>query len=98
MLFRSVIVGEIEDFVPPRRLVHRFGAQWSPEVAVDRPSRVTWEITPLDATTCRVTVVHDDFDGDTATNRAIGGGWPVTLSRLKTLVETGRPLAMPSAA
>ena len=58
---RAVIVGEIEDFAPPRRLVHRFGAQWSPEVAVDRPSRVTWEITPLDATTCRVTVVHDEI-------------------------------------
>jgi uncharacterized protein YndB with AHSA1/START domain len=89
----AVIAGEILAIERPRRLAMSFHAKWSPEVAADRPSRVTWEITPL-GKTCKLTLVHDEFEGETATYKAVTGGWPETLSRLKTLVETGVPFTV----
>ena len=57
-----------------------------------RPSRVSWEITPL-GEVCKLTVVHDAFAaGETATYRMVSRGWPFVLSNLKTLLETGEPL------
>lgn len=89
MADRVVIAGEILELVPPARLVMTFHARWSPEVAADKPSRVTWEIIQLAGEACKLVLTHDDFGGDTATSRQVTGGWPETLSRLKTLVETG---------
>ncbi len=90
-----MIVGEILAFEPPQRLTMSFSARWAPDVAADAPSRVTWEITALDNALCKLVLVHDGFAGDTATAKAVTGGWPETLSRLKTLAETGRPLRVP---
>lgn len=96
---RQVIACTILEMEPPRRLVLSFQAQWAPDVAADRPSRVTWEIAPIGADACKLTLTHDDFDGETATSKAVVHGWPEGLSRLKTLVETGEPfqLAAPAA-
>jgi hypothetical protein len=52
---------------------------------------VTWEITPIDEL-CKLTVVHDEFGGETATYRRVAGGWPFILSSLKSYLETGEPL------
>ncbi|MCP1611351.1 uncharacterized protein YndB with AHSA1/START domain/DNA-binding transcriptional ArsR family regulator [Azospirillum lipoferum] len=94
---RAVIAGEILALEPPQRLTMSFHARWSPEVAADKPSRVTWEITPVGTDACKLTLVHDGFDGETATSKAVVSGWPETLSRLKTLAETGIPFAMEPA-
>ncbi|WP_426956566.1 ArsR/SmtB family transcription factor [Muricoccus radiodurans] len=91
---RPVIVGELLELTPPARLVMSFHARWSPDVAADRPSRVTWEIAPAGPQACRLTLIHDGFDGETATSRGVTAGWPETLSRLKTLIETGEPLQL----
>ena len=88
---REVIVGTLLELAAPKRLVMTFHARWSEEVAADQPSRVTWDITPLAGEACRLTLTHDGFGGDTATSRQVGRGWPETLSRLKTLAETGTP-------
>jgi uncharacterized protein YndB with AHSA1/START domain/DNA-binding MarR family transcriptional regulator len=87
----TVIAGEITEFEPPHRFVMSFHARWAPEVTADRPSRVTWEITPVGEDACKLTLVHDNFEGETATYNAVGAGWTEALSRLKTLVETGVP-------
>ncbi|HEX2134394.1 MAG TPA: metalloregulator ArsR/SmtB family transcription factor [Microvirga sp.] len=89
-----VIAGEILELDPPRRFVMSFHARWAPEVAADRPSRVTWELTPVGADACKLTLVHDGFEGETATSKAVTAGWPEALSRLKTLVETGVPFRL----
>src|SRR5450756_527227 len=39
----------------------------------------------------RLTLVHDDFDGETKTYREVEHGWSQILSGLKTLIETGQP-------
>jgi hypothetical protein len=46
--------------------------------------------------TTRLTLVHDEFPKATATYEQCLSGWPVILSGLKTVLETGRPLVMPS--
>ncbi len=48
-------------------------------------------VKPLDDM-CRLTLVHDDFPSETATFKSVGGGWPLVLSSLKSLLETGEPL------
>jgi uncharacterized protein YndB with AHSA1/START domain/DNA-binding transcriptional ArsR family regulator len=89
-----VLEGKVLDVAPPQRLVTTFIGAHDPEQAKDRPSRVTWVIQPL-GEVCKLTLTHDDFDGETATYRDVGSGWNPILSGLKTLLETGKPLAIP---
>lgn len=94
---RAVIAGEILAFDPPNRLAMSFHARWSPDVAADKPSRVTWEISAAGPHASKLTLVHDGFEGETATSQQVAGGWPETLSRLKTLVETGESFEVEAA-
>jgi uncharacterized protein YndB with AHSA1/START domain len=91
------ILGEVIESDPPHKLVTTFAAKWGEEVAADEPTRLTWEIEPAGPGVTKLTVLHEGFDGETATYREISGGWPLILSGLKTLLETGRPL-MPAGA
>jgi uncharacterized protein YndB with AHSA1/START domain/DNA-binding transcriptional ArsR family regulator len=86
------IVGEVLESDPPRRLVTTFSAIWDDEVKADPPTRITWEIESAGPGVSKLTVVHDGFEAETATYRQVTGGWPLILSGLKTLVETGQPL------
>lgn len=89
--------GEILEIDPPTRLVTTFAAVWDPETAGDRPSRITYELTPMGPMT-KLTMIHDDFDGETATYRQVAGGWSYILSGLKSLLETGEPLSATQGA
>lgn len=87
-----VIEGEVVACDPPRRLVHTYHSLWGP-LAEDAPTRVTWELEPAQDGVTKLTVVHDEFEGETATFKGLaGGGWTWILSNLKTLLETGEPL------
>jgi DNA-binding transcriptional ArsR family regulator len=88
------VAGETLESDPPRRLVERMVAEWSEEVRAEGPSRVTWEIEPV-GTSCRLTVVHDELKE--GANDQLYGGWPMILSALKTLVETGEHLDTPAS-
>lgn len=46
---------------PPRRLVQSMVAPWSEDVKREGTSRVTWEIQPIAADSCRLTVAHDQL-------------------------------------
>jgi uncharacterized protein YndB with AHSA1/START domain/DNA-binding transcriptional ArsR family regulator len=84
-----VVEGEVVESDPPRRLVHTWRATWNADTAQDAPSRVTWELDAQGEGMTRLTVVHDEFDGETATYRETSSGWSWVLSNLKTLLETG---------
>jgi uncharacterized protein YndB with AHSA1/START domain/DNA-binding transcriptional ArsR family regulator len=84
---------KILEIDPAHRLVHSFTAIYSPEMATEKPSRVTWEIEKM-GDACRLTLVHDEFDGETATYFSVEHGWSQILSGLKTLIETGQPLVV----
>jgi uncharacterized protein YndB with AHSA1/START domain len=89
-------IAEGENLVvdPPRLLVQSFNALWSDEVKAQGTTRVTWEIDPV-GDSCRLTVVHDQLP-ETA-NAELYGGWPMILSGLKTLLETGEKLTTPGS-
>jgi uncharacterized protein YndB with AHSA1/START domain len=80
---------------PPRRLVQSFTALWSDEVKAEGPSRVTWEIEPVGDDSCRLTVTHNL--PKKGANGELYGGWPMILSGLKTLLETGEDLTTPGS-
>jgi uncharacterized protein YndB with AHSA1/START domain len=85
---------ETLEFDPPRRLVHGWRSLYDPELAGEAESRVTWEIDARDGGHCLLTVTHDRLDDSPRTAASVGGeGWSFVLSGLKTLLETGRPLA-----
>jgi DNA-binding transcriptional ArsR family regulator len=89
-----IIDGATLEYDPPRRLVQSYNARWSEEVAACGTSRVTMEIEPI-GDSCRLTVIHDDLPDDA--NPQIFGGWPMILSGLKTLLETGEDLTTPGS-
>jgi uncharacterized protein YndB with AHSA1/START domain len=86
--------GENLEIDRPRRLVQSFNALWSDDVREAGTSRVTWEIEPV-GDSCRLTVVHDQLPEDA--NSELYGGWPMILSGLKTLLETGENLTTPGS-
>lgn len=90
----TVVDGEILEVLPEQLLSMTWSAHWDPATANDRASRVTLELTAAGAEATRLRVRHDDFDGETATYSGSVAGWPVMLSSLKTLLESGKPLAI----
>jgi uncharacterized protein YndB with AHSA1/START domain len=86
--------GENLEVDPPRRLVQTFRALWDEDVRREGTSRVTWEIEPV-GDSCRLTVTHDQLRE--GANGQIYGGWPMVLSGLKTLLETGEDLTTPGS-
>jgi uncharacterized protein YndB with AHSA1/START domain len=90
----AIAAGENLEVDAPRRLVQSFNALWSDDVKAEGTSRVTWEIEPV-GDSCRLTVIHDQLrDG---ANDEVYGGWPMILSGLKTLLETGELLTTPGS-
>jgi uncharacterized protein YndB with AHSA1/START domain len=84
----------VVEFDPPRKLVHGWLSSYDPEMAAEEMSRVTWEIDPQDGGYCSLTVVHDQLEGAPKTAASVAGpGWMFVISGLKTLLETGAPLA-----
>ena len=82
------------EFEPPRRLVHSWISYYDPEMAAEEASRVSWEIEPQDGVYSLLTVTHDQLESSPKTAESVSGaGWMMVLSGLKTLLETGEPLA-----
>lgn len=87
-----VVEGEVVASDPPNRLVHTYHSLWPP-LDKDAPTLVTWELEPMSGDVTRVTVIHEDFAGETATYQGLAsGGYTWILSNLKTLLETGVPM------
>jgi uncharacterized protein YndB with AHSA1/START domain/DNA-binding transcriptional ArsR family regulator len=86
------IEGRIVDVDPPRRLVQSFHAIWDEGVAADAPTTVTWEIEDAMPGVCKVTVIHDGLVAGSSTLEQVAGGWPLILSGLKSVLETGKGL------
>jgi uncharacterized protein YndB with AHSA1/START domain len=84
----------VDEWDPPRRLVHGWRSMYDPDMAAEEESRVTWEIEPHDDGVTLLTVVHDRLEGAPKTATSVSGtGWMMVLSGLKTLLETGQSLA-----
>ena len=89
-----IFEGENLEVDPPRRLVQSFRALWSEDVKSEGTSRVTYEITQI-GDSCKLVITHDQLREDA--NNQLYGGWPMILSGLKTLLETGESLTTPGS-
>ena len=90
----AIAEGENLEVDPPNRLVQSFTALWSDDVKSEGTSRVTWDIEQVEDS-CRLTVTHDQLRE--GANDELYGGWPMILSGLKTLLETGEDLTTPGS-
>lgn len=81
------IVGKVVEVLPPRRLV----ISWASPTEADNPesySRVSFDIEAYDDMV-RLTVTHDELEAGSGMEKGISKGWPIVLSSLKSLLETG---------
>ncbi len=62
------------------------------KLASERRSRVAFDLEPV-GELVKLTVVHDDFEPGSIAATMVSKGWPMILSSMKTLLETGEPLA-----
>jgi uncharacterized protein YndB with AHSA1/START domain len=91
---QTYVDGEVLASEPPRLLQHTWRALYDEATAVEPHSRVTWEIEPQASGVTLLTVVHDQLEAAPKTAASVSGvGWMYVLSGLKTLLETGMPLA-----
>jgi uncharacterized protein YndB with AHSA1/START domain len=97
----ELILGEVIEADPPRKLVQTWHPMWSEESVAETPTRLTYEIKEGSGGVCTLTIIHDvagapsvarmvPGGGDAAQG---GGGWPWVLSDLKSLLETGKRMA-----
>jgi uncharacterized protein YndB with AHSA1/START domain len=82
--------GVVLESDPPRRLCYSWHPQYD-DVKHERPSRVTFELTPF-KDQVELKIVHDVFDPGSKVFESISGGWPRVLSSLKSWLETGQAL------
>ena len=90
---QQYVDGEVIEASPPRKLVTTWRALYDSETAAEPYSRVTWEIEPAGDGVTKLTVIHDGLEASPKTAENVAGGWSYVLSGLKTLLETGEPLA-----
>jgi uncharacterized protein YndB with AHSA1/START domain len=91
------ISGEVLACEPPRKLTFTFNVNWPALIERLGPTLVSYDIEPAgDAVRLTMTESHDRPLSDDILS---GGreGWPAILSSLKSLLETGRPLAIKMA-
>jgi len=84
--------GEILAFDDGKLLELTFHARWDAEIEADGPCRMIWKVAEADGLTHLVVEAWDIAPGS-RTDRDFGGGLVHIVSGLKTLVETGKPMA-----
>ncbi len=78
------VQGEVLRCEPPKLLQYTFSMGQN-----TAPSRVTLELVPETEAT-KVSITHDGWTENDPTYASCADGWPRILSRLKTLIETGK--------
>lgn len=91
------ISGEVVECDPPRRLTVTFNVNWPELVEKLGPTLVSYEIEQA-GEAVRLTL-SQSHDRELSDDILSGGrsGWPAILSGLKSVLETGKPLAVQMA-
>jgi uncharacterized protein YndB with AHSA1/START domain len=84
--------GEIKVYDPPRRLVLTWENQFIPEMKAEGHSMLTYELTPTNGAV-KLVLTHEMAIPGSKLIAAVSDGWPPLLSSLKSMLETGEPLA-----
>ncbi len=81
--------GKFLDIVPQKRLVRSWQNEWVPAMKKEGVSRCIYEIEPA-GKAVKLTVTHSMHHANSKFIAAVSEGWPMCLSNLKSLLETGR--------
>lgn len=83
--------GTIISSEKPKRIVIAWRNEWQPQLKAEGVARATYEIESA-GDAVKLTVTHEmDVEGSKFIE-AVSGGWPLILSGLKSLLETGQKL------
>jgi len=85
--------GEVLEVEPYRRLCFTWITLVPAELAGEPATRLGLTLEPI-GPDVRLTVVHDGFEPGSKLYESVREGWPALLSTLKSLLETGSPLAI----
>jgi uncharacterized protein YndB with AHSA1/START domain len=83
--------GEVVEIEPQRRVVLRWRNEFMPELRKEGYSRMTYEIEKK-GDSVKLTVIHEMERERSKFIESVSGGWPMILSSLKSLLETGEAL------
>lgn len=83
--------GEVVEIDPRRRLVLTWRNEFKPELQAEGYSRLPYEL-EQQGDQVKLTLIHEMDAPDSKLVAAVSGGWPMILSSLKSLLETGEPL------
>jgi len=83
--------GEVLEIVPEKRLVLSWRNEFQPHLKAEGFSRMTYDLEPM-GDTVKLTVTHDIELPNSKLIEGVSGGWPMILSSLKSLLETGESL------
>jgi uncharacterized protein YndB with AHSA1/START domain len=89
--------GEILEADRPRRLAYTFRHELDEDMRKEGATTVIFTIEPH-GKLVKLTVTHEGFGVGRKLLDGISKGWPAILSALKSLLETGKPLAIPPEA
>jgi uncharacterized protein YndB with AHSA1/START domain len=81
--------GSVLEIDPPRRLVLSWRNEFLPELRVEGHSRCCFEIERR-GELAGLSVTHEMERADSKLIAAVSRGWPIILSSLKSLIETGQ--------
>ncbi len=84
--------GKVLAFDPPRRLSVTWRHQHDEAMKAEGESVCSFLVEALSDELTKVTVTHVIGVADSKLIGAVSGGWPMILSSLKSLLETGKPL------
>jgi uncharacterized protein YndB with AHSA1/START domain len=84
--------GTVLDASPGQRLSYDWEQSGPSQGNGGRRSTVSFELAPMGGIT-HLRTVHSDLEEDDPFCRIVTSGWPMILSSLKSLLETGEPLA-----
>ena len=83
--------GEVLDIDPPKRLVLKWRSEFKPDLKAEGYSRMTYELEPK-GDMVKLSVLHEMDMGQSKFIQSVSNGWPIILSSLKSLLETGESL------
>jgi len=89
---RVADAGEVVEIDPPRKLVLTWQNHLFAEITAEGYSRMTYLLEP-EAGVVKLTLTHTIERPESKLIKAVSTGWPHILASLKTLIETGEPLA-----
>ncbi len=78
---------------PPRRMSYSWHSVFDAGMKAEKPSRVTYVLEPQ-GNIVKLTVTHENFADDSKTLPSVSFGWPMVLSNLKSILETGHALPL----